>query len=93
MDQCGGSERAAAHHGGPHCAERKDSMLDHGQIDLHTHILPQTDDGSPEKKLSAELLHRGKEQRDRLVQSTSRLDAVDWNVVQRIGRHTEEAVS
>lgn len=55
-------------------------MLDHGLIDLHTHILPQMDDGSPEEGISVEMLRREKEQGVGLVCGTSHYYADRWSV-------------
>lgn len=57
-----------------------DHGLDHGLIDLHTHILPQMDDGSPEEETSVEMLRREKEQGVELVCGTSHYYADRWSV-------------
>lgn len=74
---------------GPGCAERKGSMLDQGLIDLHTHILPQMDDGSPEEGISVEMLRREKAQGVGLVCGTSHYYADRWSVEEFCRRREE----
>lgn len=63
-------------------------MLDHGLIDLHTHMIPQMDDGSPGEFVSVEMLRRDAAAR-KLGQE--RLAAIDRNAAQLIGRAAEQA--